>query len=39
VTGVRWAESIRRAKTRGLAEFIGKSVKDMVLFNEFQSLF
>ena len=34
VTGVRWAESIRRAKTRGLAEFMGKSVKDMVLFND-----
>ncbi len=34
VTGVRWAESIRRKNTRGLAEFMGKKVKDMVLFSD-----
>ena len=34
VTGVRWAESIRRKNTRGLAEFMGEKVKDMVLFSD-----
>lgn len=34
VTGVRWAESIRRKNTRGLAELMGKNVKDRILFND-----
>ena len=38
VTGVRWAESVRRAKTRGLAEFMGRKTKDKVLFNDNDSL-
>jgi phosphoadenosine phosphosulfate reductase len=38
VTGVRWAESVRRAKTRGLAEFMGRKTKDKVLFNDNDSM-
>lgn len=34
VTGVRWAESVRRRKTRGLAEFMGHSTKYRILFND-----
>ena len=34
VTGIRWAESVRRKKTRGLAEFMGRTVKDRILFND-----
>jgi len=34
VTGVRWEESTRRKNTRGLAEFMGHSTKDKILFND-----
>jgi phosphoadenosine phosphosulfate reductase len=34
VTGVRWAESTRRAKTRNVAEYMGKTMKEKVLFND-----
>lgn len=35
VTGVRWAESVRRKQTRGIAEVLGKSRKtNLVLLND-----
>ena len=34
VTGVRWAESTRRKNTRRLTDFMGRSTKDRILFND-----
>jgi len=34
VTGVRWAESAKRSKTRATLEKIGKTIKDKILFND-----
>lgn len=34
ITGVRWAESIKRKRTRGLAEFMGRTAKEKILFND-----
>lgn len=34
ITGVRWTESVRRQKTRRLAEFMGHSSKDRILFSD-----
>ena len=34
ITGVRWAESVRRKNERSAFEFMGSSKKDRVLFND-----
>jgi phosphoadenosine phosphosulfate reductase len=38
ITGVRWSESSRRAKTRGIHEISGKTLKEHIIFNDDNSM-